>query len=182
MEYRSSSGYLYLRQSNTFGVADVSIYYGIPEDLPVCGDWDGDGIETIGIYRPSQSTFYLRNSNTFGFADITFPFGAEGDIPLAGDWNGDGIDTPGVFRSSTGELITRATNDPAWSPATHYLEPNVPAGVPVFVGDWDGDGRDTIGYHTGGSSYYSDTLGGPKDQAYVWGTAHTPVIGVWSLS
>ncbi|NNF09672.1 MAG: hypothetical protein HKN74_05240 [Acidimicrobiia bacterium] len=180
--YRSSSGYLYLRQSNTFGVADISIYYGIPEDLPVCGDWDGDGVETIGIYRPSQSTFYLRNSNTFGFADITFPFGAEGDIPLAGDWNGDGIDTPGVFRASTGELITRASNDPAWSPATHYLEPNVPSGVPVFVGDWDGDGRDTIGYHMGGSSHYSDTLGGPKDQSYSWGANQTPVIGVWSLS
>ena len=180
--YRQSSGFLYLRNSNTFGIADIAIYYGIPEDIPVCGDWDGDGVETIGIFRPSQSTFYLRNSNTFGIADVFFAFGAAGDIPLAGDWDGDGIDTPAVFRPGTGELIVRASNDPGWSPATFYLEPNVPTGVPVFTGDWDGDGIDTIGFHQGGSSRYADTLGGPKDLTYSWGTNHNPVIGVWSLS
>ncbi|NNF88897.1 MAG: hypothetical protein HKM97_10235, partial [Acidimicrobiia bacterium] len=46
--YRATSGFLYLRQSNSFGVADVSIFFGIPEDRPVCGDWNGDGRDTIG--------------------------------------------------------------------------------------------------------------------------------------
>lgn len=180
--YRQSSGYLYLRQTNTFGVADISIYYGIPEDIPVCGDWNGDGTETIAIFRPSESTFYLRNSNTFGVADVQFALGADGDVPLAGDWDGDGIDTPAVFRPSSGELITRATNDPDWSPATYFLEPAIPAGAAVFVGDWDGDGTDTIGYHQNGVSRYSNTLGGTKDQSYAWGTNYNPVIGVWAIS
>lgn len=179
--YRQSSGFLYLRLTNTFGYADISIYYGVPEDLPVCGDWNGDGVQTIGIYRPSEATFYLRNSNSFGFADVTFPFGTYGDIPLSGDWNGDGIDTPAVFRPSSGELITRASNDPSWSPATHILEPHVPANGAVFVGDWDGDGTDTIGYHLDGVSWYSNTLGGPKDLSYAWGNDHNPVIGVWAI-
>ncbi len=179
--YRETSGFLYLRQTNTFGTADISIYYGIPGDLPVCGDWNGDGIETIGIYRPSDATFYLRNSNTFGIADVFFPFGTAGDVPLSGDWNGDGIDTPAVFRPGTGELITRASNDPGWSPATLILEPAIPAGAAVFAGDWDGDGSSTIGYHLDGVSWYSDTLGGPKGSSYVWGNNHNPVMGVWSL-
>lgn len=180
--YRQTNGFLYLRLTNTFGVADISIYYGIPEDIPVCGDWNGDGVETIGIYRPSEAMFYLRNSNSFGVADVSFPFGTFGDVPLAGDWDGDGVDTPAVFRPLTGELIVRATNDPIWSAATHYLEPHVPGGVPIFAGDWDGDGDDTIGFHESGTSWYSNTLGGPKDRGYVWGSNHNPVIGVWSLS
>ena len=180
--YRQSSGFLYLRQTNTFGVADISIYFGVPEDVPVCGDWNGDGTETIGIYRPSESMFYLRNTNTFGVADVQFTLGAEGDVPLAGDWDGDGIDTPAVFRTDSGELITRATNDPGWSPATHFLEPAVPAGAVVFAGDWDGDGTDTIGFHEAGTSWFSNTLGGPKDLSHVWGTDHNPVIGVWAIS
>jgi hypothetical protein len=180
--YRQTSGFLYLRQSNTFGVADISIFYGIPEDVPICGDWNGDGTETIGIYRPSESTFYLRNSNTFGIADVVFALGAPGDVPLAGDWDGDGIDTPALFRASSGELIVRATNDPDWSPATHFLEPAIPAGAAVFAGDWDGDGADTIGYHQSGTSWFSNTLGGTKDLSYVSGTNHNPVTGVWAIS
>ncbi|RZV41216.1 MAG: hypothetical protein EX267_11535 [Acidimicrobiia bacterium] len=180
--YRQSSGFLYLRQSNTFGVSDISIYFGIPEDIPICGDWNGDGTETIGIYRPSESTFYLRNSNTFGVADVQFTLGAAGDVPLAGDWDGDGIDTPAVFRADSGELIVRATNDPDWSPATHFLEPAIPAGAVVFAGDWDGDGTDTVGYHEAGTSWFSNVLGGAKDLSHVWGTDHNPVIGVWAIS
>ncbi|MCP4248314.1 MAG: hypothetical protein GY778_14805, partial [bacterium] len=179
--YRDT-GFLYLRQTNTFGIADISIYYGIPGDLPVCGDWNGDGTETIGIYRPADSTFYLRNSNSFGIADVFFALGADGDVPLAGDWDGDGIATPAVFRAETGELIVRSTNDPGWSPATHYLEPEIPAGAVVFAGDWDGDGVDTIGYHLDGVSWYSNTLGGPKDSSYTWSNNHHPVIGVWAIS
>ncbi|NNC93509.1 MAG: hypothetical protein HKN80_13570, partial [Acidimicrobiia bacterium] len=179
--YRDTSGFLYLRQTNTFGNADISIYYGIPGDLPVCGDWNGNGVETIGIYRPSNATFYLRNTNTFGFADVFFPFGAAGDIPLAGDWDGDGISTPAVFRPGTGELIIRAGNEPEWSPGTFIVEPNIPAGANVFAGDFDGDGIDTIGYHLDGISWYSNTLGGPKGSSYVWGNDHNPVIGVWAI-
>ncbi|NNL48112.1 MAG: hypothetical protein HKO76_07070, partial [Acidimicrobiia bacterium] len=69
--YRETSGFLYLRNSNTAGFADIEIFFGIPGDRPLCGDWNMDGIQTIGIYRASADAFYLRNSNTQGFADIT---------------------------------------------------------------------------------------------------------------
>jgi hypothetical protein len=51
------------------------------------GDWNNDGIDTIGIYR--TGTFYLRNSNTNGFAEVVFALGNPGDMPIAGDWDGN---------------------------------------------------------------------------------------------
>jgi hypothetical protein len=50
----------------------------------VIGDWNGDGIDTIGVYR--GGTFYLRNRNTIGFADLVFDLGLNGDMPIAGKW------------------------------------------------------------------------------------------------
>jgi hypothetical protein len=84
--FRPSNGALYLKNQNTTGFADVAINYGIPGDQPVIGDWDNDGIDTIGVYRSGQ--FLLRNSNTIGFADIVFALGNPGDHPIAGNWDG----------------------------------------------------------------------------------------------
>ncbi|NNC91642.1 MAG: hypothetical protein HKN80_04035, partial [Acidimicrobiia bacterium] len=141
-----SSGYLYLRNANSFGVADIAIFYGIPEDMPLCGDWDGDGLETIGIFRPSSATFYLRNSNSLGFADSEFRFGQTGDIPLAGDWFGSGHDSAAVYRPSTGMLYLADGRNGLGNvialPRTDLLPSDQ-----VIVGDWDADGTDTLGYY-----------------------------------
>jgi len=74
----------YLRNTNTAGVADLTFAYGAPGDIPVTGDWNGDGIDTIGMYR--DGVYYLRNTNTVGVADLTFAYGAPGDIPVTGTW------------------------------------------------------------------------------------------------
>ncbi|HQD57563.1 MAG TPA: hypothetical protein PLX26_13920, partial [Candidatus Competibacteraceae bacterium] len=75
---------------NTNGIADLTFSYGPPGAgwLPLVGDWNGDGIATIGLYNPATSIFYLRNSNTNGIADLTFSYGPPGAgwAPLAGDW------------------------------------------------------------------------------------------------
>jgi hypothetical protein len=84
--FRPSNGALYLKNQNTTGIADIQINYGLPGDKPVTGDWNNDGMDTIGVYR--NGTFYLRNSNTIGFADIVFALGVGGDMPIAGNWDG----------------------------------------------------------------------------------------------
>src|SRR5229473_633777 len=89
--FRPSNGTFYLRNSNTGGVADISLVFGNAGDQPIAGDWNGDGIDTLGIYR--NGVFYLRNSNTTGPADIVFPFGAPGVPPIAADRNGDGVES-----------------------------------------------------------------------------------------
>jgi len=55
--------------------------------VPVVGDWDGDGDDTIGIYEPSTGLWLLPNASSTGAADLTFGYGADiGDaryhIPL----------------------------------------------------------------------------------------------------
>jgi hypothetical protein len=70
------------------GIPPVCYYalnYGIPGDKPVVGDWNFDGIDTIGVYR--NGIFYLRNSNTIGFAEMVFALGIPGDHPIAGNWD-----------------------------------------------------------------------------------------------
>jgi len=82
--FRPSDGFAYLRNTNTSGFADVAFFYGLAGDMPVAGDWTGQGFDTFGVYR--QGTFFLRNSNTPGFADFTVQLGLPGDLPLAGRW------------------------------------------------------------------------------------------------
>ncbi|MFV2001182.1 MAG: hypothetical protein ACC654_12535, partial [Acidimicrobiia bacterium] len=79
----SGKWYLY----DAVGMLDESFFFGNPGDFPIYGDWDGDGVETPGMYRQSDGFVYLRNSNTQGIADIKFFFGNPGDIPIAGDFN-----------------------------------------------------------------------------------------------
>ncbi len=59
--YRQSDGYVYLRNSNTQGIADVSFYFGNPGDVPIAGDFDGDGCDPVSLYRPSQGLVYVIN-------------------------------------------------------------------------------------------------------------------------
>jgi len=179
--YRVSAGYLFLRNSNTQGIADIQIFYGNPGDLPLAGDWNGDGKETIGIYRPSRRTFYLRNSNTQGIADIEFAWGNNGDIPLAGDWNGDGITTVGVYRPSTKMLYL--TNGMGGASDIVYHYSGAQSGDRIIVGDWDGDGRDTVGVYRPATAtfYLRNSYTAPNaDHIIVFGTPNrTPVSGHW---
>ena len=60
------------RIQNSGGGADVVFTYGPSASTlaPLVGDWDGDGIETIGLYNPTTGAFFLKNSNAGGAADI----------------------------------------------------------------------------------------------------------------
>ncbi len=92
------------------GAADYEFLFGNPGDTPVVGDWDGDGIDEIGLYRESSGFFYYRNTLTTGIADGQFYFGNPGDRFVAGDWGiVDGKETPGLFRPSNQTFYFRYT-------------------------------------------------------------------------
>ena len=73
-----------LRNSASTGNADITFPYGDAGDIPVAGDWDGDGTFTAGVVR--AGTWYLRNNKSAGTADVTFRYGNPGDRPVVGDW------------------------------------------------------------------------------------------------
>lgn len=177
--FRPSNGIVYLKNANTGGVADLNFVYGVAGDKPIAGDWDGDGIDSLGIYR--NGTFYLRNSNTTGAANIVFAFGASGDLPIAGDWNGDGIDTVGVYRSSTGVFFLRNSNSAGPADVSFVL--GNPGDVPI-AGDWNGDGTTTTGVFrpSNGIVYLKNTnVSGFADIYLVYGNAgDLPLAGDWN--
>ena len=92
------------------GAAEYGYFFGDPGDTPFVGDFDGDGIDTIGLYRQSTGFVYFRNSNSTGVADLSFFYGDPGDQILAGDWDGDGDDTVAVYRPSTGRVYVNLEN------------------------------------------------------------------------
>jgi hypothetical protein len=144
--YRRSNGFVYLRNSNSQGVANVSFYFGRPGDIPMAGDFDGDGCDTVSIYRPSEARFYIinrlgANGGSLGNADYAFYYGTSGDKPFAGDFNGDGVDTIGLHRESTGLVYLRNSNSTGFAHAQFvYGSP----GDRLVAGDWRGTGSDTV--------------------------------------
>ena len=58
--------------SNGGGLGDAEYFFsfGNPGDVPVVGDFDGDGIDTVGVYR--SGSWYLRNSNSSGAHDLFY--------------------------------------------------------------------------------------------------------------
>ncbi len=92
------------------GAADVDYGFGDPGDKPFVGDFDGDGVETVGLHRESTGLVYFRNSHAQGIADTEFVFGDPGDRFVGGDWNNDGTDSPGLFRPGDTTFYFRFTN------------------------------------------------------------------------
>ncbi len=103
--FRPSASMFYLVTRNwadlppDVGAADKDIPFCYPEDIPIAGDWDGDGDDDIGGYYPGTFYLYLLNlgsSTATSYRDV--PFGQAGDIPLIGDWDNDGDDDVAVCR------------------------------------------------------------------------------------
>jgi hypothetical protein len=92
------------------GEADFSFTFGNPGDKPFAGDFDGNGVDDIGLHRESTGLMYMRYSLTPGAADVSFVFGDPGDKVMASDWNGSGVDSVAVYRPSTGNWYFRLTN------------------------------------------------------------------------
>lgn len=174
--YRPSNGNVYLKNANTTGIADTAFYYGNASDKPVTGDWNGDGMDTIGIYR--SGTFYLRNANSTGVADVMVSFGMPGDQPVVGDWNGDGVTTIGVYRN--GMFFLRNSNTPGGADMSFAFGGQ--GDVPV-AGDWNGVGGASIGiFRSSTGTFYlrnANTTGAPDITVVYGASGDVPVVGDW---
>jgi hypothetical protein len=132
----------YLRNSNSEGPPDIPLFqYGAPDWVPVVGDWNGDGVTTVGVFDPigqfgqPPATWYLRNSNSPGAPDFApFAYGGAGWRPVVGDWDGDGITTIGVV-NPLGTWYQRNSNSPG-APSVAPIAYGAPGWTPV-TGDWE---------------------------------------------
>lgn len=193
----------------TFG--SKSVQFGLDTDIPVIGDWDGDGIDEIGVFRPiadgGQSKFYLVTQNwtdlgdKAGAADVCVDFAPyPTNVPITGDWDGDGYDDIGGFNPEN-NVFYLYNLDLDTSSSKSYKD--VPFGATwdiPFIGDWDGDGKDELGVfrspypaeNPGTNAFYCDRklTGGQhelgeigndgKPKPYTYGDLKDyPVIGDW---
>jgi len=142
----------FIRQIEGPGEPELIFRYGRAGDFPVVGDWNGDGVATVGFVRGDR--WYLRNSNSPGNPQIEFRFGGwqPGDIPVVGDWWGDGRTGVGYARVETeGRVLWRLRRRPTTGhPQREFYFGSGAGGFPV-TGDWNGDGITGVGWVVDGT-------------------------------
>jgi hypothetical protein len=101
------------------GPNDIFIPYGRDGDVPIPGDYDGDGIADFAVFRPQSASWFV-DTNQNGGTDIRVFYGQGSDVPrsrsrrprarrrtpgstVPGDFDGDGITDFAVFRPASGK-------------------------------------------------------------------------------
>jgi len=167
---------------NSFDAATLPAFVfsdASPDWLPVDGDWDGNGADSVGAYNISTSVWVLTNNNSS--TTPTYPAfafgGGPGVVPVRGDWDGNGVDSIGMFNFNTSRWIL--SNGIVSEAAVNYNFVYGAAGSYPVVGDWDGDGIDTVGLYnptTGQWLLRNSNDTGSADIAFVYGSG-TGLIG-----
>lgn len=183
--YRQSDGYVYLRNSNTQGPADISFFFGNPGDLPLAGDFDGDMCDTVSIYRPSQSRVFVMNKlgdgdQGLGAAEADYYFGNPGDAPFTGDFDDNAVDTIGLYRETTGFVYFRNTHTQGNADFEFFFgDP----GDRFVGGDWTDSGSDTPGvFRPVDRTFYlkyTNTQGNADEQFRYGDASMLPIAGTW---
>jgi hypothetical protein len=164
-------------QLSTSAGVFASYRWGRTGDIPVVGNWDGDGTQTVGVVRPNagldSNHFLLRNSDG-GVVD--FWYGRHGDRLLVGDWDGDGTFTPAAVRAGVWSLRDSNSSGPADATVSFGR-----SGDRYLAGDWDGDGTWTPGLLRSGTRWYlkDSFTGGAAGIGLAKQTPGTPVVGDW---
>lgn len=135
------------RLLNTTGATTLTKYddMGKNGDIPVAGDWNGNGTDTLGIVR--NGTWQLfngsgKNSPVFS-SSKWLKFGSRTKLPFVGDFNGDGLDDIGYKDGGTWYIDYTVAGKPDGKTDKKFT---LGAGhAKPIAGDWDGDGVDGVG-------------------------------------
>jgi hypothetical protein len=90
--------------------------------IPVAGDWDGDGTDTVGVFQNSTGVWYLTNQLQDGTVQ-GFQFGptSSGWTPVVGNWDLLGGDSVGFYDTTNGLFRLRNTNTAGPADIKAYL-------------------------------------------------------------
>ncbi|MEV7276044.1 LamG-like jellyroll fold domain-containing protein [Streptomyces sp. NPDC093111] len=194
MYYPTATPRVYQRTTPDAGPNTADIPFDAKGRKILVGDWDADGIDTLGTYDPTSREFELWNDNSFTKRVPPIAYGSAGDVPVVGDWNGDGRDTIGVWRPSNHYFYLNNETSNNITDISFVYGAN---GMTPLVGDWNGDGVDTIGmyyptnttfyirnFNSAGGNSYEMRYGSSGDQPVIgdWNADKTDSIGVWRES
>ena len=91
---------------------------GLPNAIPVVGDWDNTGIMRVGVYSDGTWYFDMNNNGQWDgpVTDRVYPNfgkGLTGAIPVVGDWDGTGVTRIGIYWN--GLWYLDKSGDGAWN-------------------------------------------------------------------
>ena len=182
--FRNSAWFLDLIGNKYWDLpGDLGFGWGLSDDLPVTGDWNGDGKDEVGVFRDGAWFLDLNGNRYWDLpGDVGFGWGLPEDLPVAGDWNGDGKDEVGVFRD--GAWFLDLNGNRYWDlPGDVGFGWGLPDDLPI-AGDWNRDGKDEVGVFRDGA-WFLDLNGNrywdlPGDVGFGWGLPDDkPVSGNW---
>jgi len=144
--HRAASSLLYL-DYNFDGTPDSTVVFGLPTDIALAGDVNGDGISDLVLFR---NGVWYASTHQDGVVDMTFGFGAPGDVPLLCDFDGDGTADLVVFRNGTWYVSTQRNG--VVDKVYHFGQ----AGDVPLCGDFNADGIADLALYRNGV-WYIDT-------------------------
>jgi hypothetical protein len=148
--------------------ADIAVTFGDAWDVPIAGDYDGDGRADMALFRASTGAVYINTAANDFTPTSTYAWGKAGDIysvssiyhnasgavrahnDLQGrtDFDGDSFSDMTVYRPATGRWFTLLSGF-GWVKllVREYSGPPDPIAPPV-AGDIDADGMADAGFVT----------------------------------
>ena len=137
---KAIAGYWYAKHTKNGeikrDVIDHVFQIGQDGDIAVAGDWNGDGVWSVGVFHDGQWALDTNGDGRIDQDDDIFQFGEKGDLPVVGSWDGSGISRVGVYRDGVWTLDTHGSRSMA---NAQIVRRGNPGELPI-VADFEGQG------------------------------------------